>query len=317
MAGFIFRRLLWLIPVLLFTTFATFMLVKAMPGDEIANNPKLSKTAVNNLKKRYGYDKPWYGQYANFVGDAVRGDFGESVRSNSQSVREQIVKAAPISFVIGAAAFVLSAIIGVASGVFGALVSSGNIGSSRGGRRFARILDANFTIITTLAFAIPSFVLAKYAGYWFPESVQFLERSYDPFVLAAPVLVLAIAIVPYHSRIVRSSMLETLQLEFVVAARSKGLPWRKTMMRHVVRNSLIPTVTNAGPMFGFVITGSFVIEYVFNIDGLAWLFTESVKQPIDTRMVLGTTVFLSVIIVVLNILVDIVVGFLDPRITHE
>jgi len=131
-----------------------------------------------------------------------------------------------------------------------------------------------------------------------------------------PILVLGLSIMPYFTRLVRASMLEALQQEYIVTARSKGIPWRRTVFRHALRNSLIPTVTNAGPLFAFVLTGSFIIERILSVPGVASVFVDAFKQPIDSRMVLATTVLLSGVIIVLNLVVDVLVAWLDPRISH-
>lgn len=132
-----------------------------------------------------------------------------------------------------------------------------------------------------------------------------------------PILLLGLSIMPYFVRLVRASMLEALQQEYVVTARSKGLPWRTTVVRHAMRNSLIPTVVNAGPLFGFVLTGSFIIERIMIVPGIADEFVTSFRQPIDNQLILVTTVLVSGVIIIMNLVVDVIVGWLDPRITND
>jgi ABC-type dipeptide/oligopeptide/nickel transport system permease component len=131
-------------------------------------------------------------------------------------------------------------------------------------------------------------------------------------------VVLGLSLVPYFSQLIRASMLETIESDFVTTARSKGLPYRITVSRHMVRNSLIPMVTNAGPLFGFVITGAFIIEHIMDVPGMGDLFVDSfLAQPVDLNMALAATVLFSFVIIVVDVVVDVAVALLDPRITHD
>jgi ABC-type dipeptide/oligopeptide/nickel transport system permease component len=265
-----------------------------------------------NLRELYGLDKSGPEQYVDFLTDFVQGDFGISTKPGNRPVKEIIGETLPTSMLLGGLAFAFSAITGIGLGVIAALRHNG-------------ITDYAVTFFATLAFALPSFVVATLwvsGKVYLPPpigTVQFdLPFGWDSWTdRIGPIVVLGLAIMPYFTRLVRASMLEALQQEYVTTARAKGLPWRRTVTRHALRNSMIPTVTNAGPLFAFVLTGSFIIERIMIVPGVADQFIESFGQPIDSRMVLATTVLLSVLIIVLNLVVDLVVAWLDPRVTHD
>jgi oligopeptide transport system permease protein len=300
MAGFIIRRMLWTIPVVLLATFLTFALVKALPyEDDVFSNPKYSESQVEALEALYGLDDPYLVQYKNFLVDLVTLDFGVSTKPGAESINDIIATKLPVSMQLGALAFLLAATLGTTLGVISALKSNGPI-------------DYTITIVSTLAFALPSFVVAtiwvKYLPYYGWD--DWSQRI-------GPIVVLGVSIMPYFVRLVRSSMLEALEQEYIVTARAKGLQWRTTVVRHALRNSLIPTVVNAGPLLGFVLTGSFIIERIMTVPGIAGDFVKAFGQPLDNQFILVTTVLIASIIIFMNLIVDLIVAWLDPRITHD
>lgn len=311
MFAYVLRRVLWAIPVLLLATILTFTLVKLMPYEPFTN-PRLSPALRDSLRELYGLDKSPVQQYVDFLQDFVRGDFGLSTKPGYRPVRDIIVEVLPTTMLLGVMAFTLSAVVGTGLGLLSALRANG-------------VVDYVITILSTLAFALPSFVVATLwvsGKVYLPPpigTVQFdLPYGWDSWGdRIGPVVVLALGIMPYFTRLVRASMLEALQQEYITTARSKGIPWRRTVLRHALRNSLIPTVTNAGPLFAFILTGSFIVERIMVVPGVADQFIESFAQPLDTRMVLATTLLLTMLIIVLNLVVDLVVAWLDPRISHD
>lgn len=312
MVAYVLRRLFWAVPVLLLATVLTFALVKAMPYEPFTNNPKLAPSVKQNLIELYGLDKSNVVQYKDFLVDFLHGDFGLSTKPGNRQVRTIIAETLPNSMLLGGLAFVLSAVVGIGLGLISALRANGYV-------------DYTITFFATLAFALPSFVVATL---WVSGKVYlpppFGTLQFDlPYGWSSwtdrigPVTVLAMSIMPYFTRLVRASMLEALNQEYITTARAKGLPWRRTVLRHALRNSMIPTVTNAGPLFAFILTGSFIIERIMIVPGVADQFIESFKQPLDSRMVLATTVLLTLLIITLNLIVDVIVGWLDPRISHD
>lgn len=312
MIAYVLRRAVWSIPVILLATVLTFALVKAMPSEPFKDNPKLAPSVRNNLIQLYGLDKSPVAQYKDFLVDFSKGDFGLSTKPGNRPVRDIVFETLPTSMKLGGMAFVLAAVVGVGLGLLSALRANG-------------IVDYTITFFSTLAFALPSFVVATLwvsGKVYLPPPIGVLQfelpYGWDSWTdRIGPVVVLSLAIMPYFTRLVRASMLEALQQEYITTARAKGLPWRRTVFRHALRNSMIPTVTNAGPLFAFILTGSFIIERIMVVPGVADLFIESFQSPIDSRMVLATTVLLTVLIIVLNLVVDVLVGWLDPRISHD
>lgn len=301
---------------MLLATFLTFALVKALPGDPFSSNLKVRQnpTLKANLEAKYGLDQPWYVQYGKYLGSAAQGDFGPSTKSDTDQVLSTevnsefpfvhfdgiIAESFPTSAVLGSSAFILAALAGTLIGVISAL-------------RANTAVDYTLTAGSTLVFAMPTFVTATYFVFWFTDYAGWET----PQEKIGPIIVLALSVLPYFARLVRASMLETLQADYLVTARSKGLPQRVTIVRHALRNSLIPMVTNAGPLFGFMITGSFVIEKIMDVPGLGTDFVTAFDQPLDQNLVLGTTILLCVVIVFVNLFVDLLVGALDPRIVHD
>ena len=301
MFGFIIRRVLWTVPVVLLAILLTFGLVRMLPYDQDAfsSNPKYTDSQVEALNERFGIGEPFFVRYGTFVRDLVTGDLGVSTKPGELEISEIVSEKLPVSMQLGFFAFVFAAFFGIGLGMVSALRANG-------------IIDYSITLFSTLAFAFPSFVVASL---WVKYSPYYGWDSWSEKL--GPIIVLGLSIMPYFVRLVRASMLEVLQQEYILTARAKGLAWRTTVVRHTLRNSLIPTVVNAGPLFGFVLTGSFIIERIMIVPGIAGEFVNSFRQPLDFNLILVTTVLLSMIIILMNLVVDIVVGWLDPRISHD
>lgn len=301
MASYILRRLVWTIPVLLVTVFLTLVLVRALPGEPFSN-PRLAETTRETLRERYGYNDTLGEQYVKVVRALPTLDFGQSSHVVSRTAVQLIRGLIPNTLILGAAAFSLALMLGTVAGVISALYSG-------------RMLDWALLIGTTIFFAIPTFVTSVY---WIAYLPYGWSEGWGGRI--GPVTVLSLSIMPYFTRLLRASMIESLQLDHVLVARSKGLPWRRVVVRHVVRNSLIPMVTNAGPLLAFVLTGSFIVEEIFNVPGIASLFVSSFESKgnggPDTAVILALTIMLATFVVVANLIVDVIVATLDRRITH-
>jgi oligopeptide transport system permease protein len=223
----------------------------------------------------------------------------------SRTVIDVIGDAFPVSLHLGLMAFALAMFIGIPSGVVAAL-------------KHNTWLDYLSLSYATIGWAIPNFIIGPILIYYFALKLGWLPTSrwegWRHWVL--PTVTLGTALSAYFARLTRGSMLETLQQDFVRTAMAKGLPYRTVVLKHVLRNSLIPVVTQAGPLLGFVITGSFLVEYIFAIPGLGKYFVTSVSNR-DYSVVMGLAVLLSSVVIVANLVVDIVYGFLDPRIRYE
>jgi oligopeptide transport system permease protein len=302
---FIIRRVLWTVPVILLVVFLTFWLMKLIPGGPFTGAKSIPADILANMQAKYGLDKPWYTQYLMYVWNMLHGDLGVSMTEKTRTVTDIVRDAFPVSMRLGSMAFVLAILIGVPAGIIAAL-------------KHNTIYDYLAIFYSTAGWAIPIFITGPILIYIFALKLHWLPVAqwYGPEYWVLPVITLGSHLAAYFARLTRGSMLETLQQDFVRTAQAKGLPHRTVVLKHVLRNSLIPVVTEAGPLLGFVITGSFLTEYVFAIPGLGRWYVTSVSNR-DYSVVMGLAVLLSVVIIIANLAVDIIYGILDPRIRYE
>ena len=303
MTKFILRRLIWTIPVILLVIFLTFVMMRQIQGNPFRTSERnVPESIQRNLEAKFGLDKPWYVQYLIYVKNVFTFDLGPSLVQRNRTVNDIVTEAFPRSLELGGLAFIFAIGFGIPLGVFAAL-------------RANTVGDYSAMFFANVGFAVPSFLVATLLIYFFTLKLDTgLPTSgwstWESKVL--PVIALGLAPMAYFARLVRGTMLETLQADYIRTARAKGLRYRRVVGLHVLRNSLIPVVTVAGPFLGFLITGSFVIEYIFAIPGIGRFYVSSVTAR-DYSVVMGLTVLLSVIIILANMIVDILYGFLDPR----
>jgi oligopeptide transport system permease protein len=257
-----------------------------------------------NLDAKYGLDDPWWMQYFNYVKGVATLDLGPSLVLRSQDVNDIVKEHFPASLQLGGLAFLFAVIFGVPLGVISALGAN-------------TWKDYSAMVFANVGYAVPSFLVATLLIYFFAlkwGDIFGLPTSgwttWQSKVL--PVIALGLGPLAYFARLVRGTMLETLQQDYIRTARAKGLRWRRVVGLHVLRNSLIPVVTAAGPLLGYLITGSFIIEEIFAIPGIGKYYVTAVSGR-DYSVVMGLTVLLSVIIIFANLIVDILYGILDPR----
>jgi oligopeptide transport system permease protein len=302
---FIVRRLFWTIPVILLVILMTFAMMRMIKGNPFRTSTRAIPAEIQaNLDRKYGLDKPWYVQYARYVKGVATFDLGPSLVLRSQDVNDIVKEHFPKSLQLGALAFLFAVIFGIPLGVMSAL-------GANTWRDYGAMVFAN------LGYAVPSFLVATLLIYFFalkwgdvfgfPTSGWTTPRS-----KVLPVIALGLGPMAYFARLVRGTMLETLQADYIRTAKAKGLRWRRVVGLHVLRNSLIPAVTAAGPLLGYLITGSFVIEQIFNIPGIGRYYVTAVTAR-DYSVVMGLTVLLSIIVIMANLVVDILYGILDPR----
>ena len=305
MVGFIIRRILWTIPVLLLVILMTFLMMRHIQGNPFRHSERAVSPQVQaNLDRKFNLDKPWYVQYALYVKGVATFDLGPSLVLRSQSVNDIVREHFPKSLELGFLAMLFAVVFGIPLGVIAAL-------------RPNSAFDYGAMFFANLGFAVPSFLIATLLIYFFalkwgdifgvPTSGW---TGWQSKIL--PVIALGLGPMAYFARLVRGTMLETLQQDYVRTAKAKGLRWHRVLFVHVLKNSLTPAVTAAGPLLGFLITGSFIIEYIFAIPGIGKYYITAVSSR-DYSVVMGLTVLLSVIVVIANMVVDILYGFLDPR----
>ncbi len=302
MTTFIIRRVFWTIPVILLVVFMTFVLMRQIEGNPFRTSDRAVPAEIQrNLERKFGLDQPWYVQYWRYVKGVGTFDFGPSLVLRNRDVNDIIKEHFPPSLELGGLAFLFAITFGILLGALSAL-------------RANTWVDYSAMFFSNVGFAIPSFLLATVFIYFFALQWGLFPTSgwttWQSKVL--PVIALGIGPMAAFARLVRGTMLETMQQDYIRTAKAKGLRWRRVVGVHVLRNSLIPVVTAAGPTLGFLITGSFVIEQIFAIPGIGRYYVTAVTAR-DYSVVMGLTVLLAVIVIIANLVVDILYGILDPR----
>ncbi|MGE5689848.1 MAG: ABC transporter permease [Pseudomonadota bacterium] len=316
MLSYAIRRTLWTIPVLFVVVTILFFMMRSIGGSPLRrgqlvgiSNVAWSKSGdwrpesiERNMNRRFGLDLPWYGQYRNYLEAVVRFDFGNTFSYRYQTVNSIIERQGRISLELGLLAFLLAVSVGVPLGVLAALRHGT---AADGVARFASLGAASVP-----AFLVGSLLISLVAVHWslVPTS------GWGPWQSKVlPTITLALLPAAWCMRLVRAGMLETLGSDYVRAAAAKGLRRSRIVSVHVLRNSLVPVVTAFGPIVGYLVTGSFVVEHVFSIPGIGRYYVAGVLAR-DYPLVLGLTVVLTAAVIVANLLVDIVHAALDPRI---
>jgi ABC-type dipeptide/oligopeptide/nickel transport system permease component len=316
MAAFVVRRVLWTIPILWVVVTIVFFMMRSIGGDPFRRGPLLGLSNVGwvkygdyqpesirrNQRERYGLDLPWYQQYANYLRGVVTLDFGPSLSFRNVRVNDLIKELAPRSLELAALSFLWAFALGIPMAVLAAL---------RPGSAF----DVGARIFSSVGFALPNFFVATLLVYYLSVKLGLLPTSgwtdgWKHKIL--PSFTLGLVPMAYCVRLLRASLLETLELDYIRMARAKGLSRSRVVLTHALRNSLIPLVTVSGPLLGYLITGSFVIENIFAVPGVARFYVASVVAR-DYTVVLGLTVMLAMLIVFANLVVDVAHRMLDPR----
>jgi oligopeptide transport system permease protein len=276
-----------------------------VPGGPWDGQKKLPDQARLNLERKYGLDKPVYEQFADYIVGLVQGDLGSSYRQSNQPVREILQEQAPRTATLGLLALAVAVTLGVTLGLLSAL-------------RHNTAIDYLCVTFATFGASVPSFVLGMLLLILFSAYLHWLPASGWGTWQQAIMPVTALALLPtaYIARVTRASMLEVLEQDFVRTARAKGLAENKVVVRHVVRNGLIPVLTVIGPVAAALVTGSFIVEYLFSIPGIGRFFVTSIAAR-DYGMIMGTTLFYTLVVVLANLVVDILYGVVDPRIRYQ
>ena len=306
MLGYIIRRLLYLIPVFIFVTLITFVLmhlVKGGPWDTLTSKPA-TPAVKRAIMAKYHLDEPLPQQYIEYLWQAAHGDFGPSF-SETRTVNQVIAQGFPYTATIGVAALLLAMFVGLPLGVLAAL-------------KHNSIIDQISLFLITIGVSVPSFVSAIVAILIFSLLLnllpfQFQDGNWVSYIM--PAVILALSPTAYMTRLTRSATLDVLGEDYVRTARAKGLSSMVINTRHVLRNALIPVITLIGPITAGLITGSFVIEHFFGVPGIGQMFVLSVEKR-DSGQLMGITVFYTLIIVLANLAVDLTYSFIDPRITR-
>jgi oligopeptide transport system permease protein len=305
MAKYIIRRVLWLFLVLLVVSFITFVLMHRVPGGPWDREKALAPQVVANLNAKYGLDKPFLVQYGNYVWGILHGDLGVSYSFQDRSVTQIIMQGLPKTATLGLTAFALAMLIGIPLGAAAALKQNSAV-------------DYTSVLFSTIFASIPGFVLGillmllfAVVLHWLPTGGWGSARQ-----IIMPAVALAALPAAFIARITRASTLEVMRQDYVRTARAKGLLERVVLSRHILRNSLIPVVTIAGPELANLVTGSFIIENLFSIPGIGRLFVQGVFAR-DYGLIMGTILFYAFVVALINLVVDLAYGAIDPRIRYD
>jgi ABC-type dipeptide/oligopeptide/nickel transport system permease component len=305
MGPYILRRLLWLIPVVFAVSAITFAMMHLVPGGPWSSERAVSTGIQAHINATYHLDESIPQQYVRWVASFVQGDFGPSFRYEGRGVNAIIADGLPKSIWLGTMAFIVAVALGIPLGVFAALGHN-------------KAPDYLATGVSIIGIATPSFVLAillvvlfSVILKWFPTSGW---KGPDTWVL--PVIALAGYQVAVIARYTRASMLEVTRKDYIRTAHSKGIQGRAVVSRHMMRNALIPVATILGPIFAFLVTGSFIIETFFGIPGVGRYYVQAIGGR-DYGMIMATTVIFALAVAVLNVIVDVAYAFIDPRIRYS
>ena len=307
MLAYTLKRLLAGMITVWFIATATFMAMHMVPGDPLMNDKAVSAEIRKNLEVKYGLDKPVVEQYFIFMGNMLQGDFGISFTQQNRRVNDIIRDHFPVSATLGLLAIFFAATGGVIWGALTAIYRN-------------RLPDIIIMFLVILGISVPSFVFAALGQLMLVNINSLLGFSLIPVAgwgtfshMLMPSMVLGLGTMALLTRLMRSSMLELVNEDDIKTAKAKGLSPMRIFFKHQLRNAILPVITILGPSIAAITTGGFVVELVFAIPGLGRYFVQAVQQ-LDYTVIMGTTVFFGAFLVLMVILVDIIYGFVDPRV---
>jgi oligopeptide transport system permease protein len=282
----------------------TFFVMKAVPGDPFASEKAVTPAARAALEAKYGLDKPLMQQYVNYLTGALHFDFGPSLKLRGRDVAAIISDGMRTSAKLGVIALLLATVSGVLLGAVAAL-------------RRNSILDKIIMVITTACVSMPSFIMGSLLLILFAIHLKWLPANGSTRAgLILPVITLALYPMSYITRLTRSSMLDVLGQDYIRTAKAKGVSERNVILKHALKNSLIPVITYFGPELAYIVTGSLVVEQIFAVPGIGRYFVSSITGR-DYPLIMGTTIVLASLIVIMNLVSDIMYKVVDPRINLE
>ena len=305
MTKYILHRIFWLIVVLLVVSFITFSLMHLVPGGPWDKEKTLAPQVVDALNKKYGLDKPFFVQFGDYLLNLLHGDLGVSYSRQDRSVTSILLTGLPKTATLGVTAFLLAILIGIPFGMAAAIKQNS-------------IIDYLSVIFSTIFASIPGFVLGILLIIIFSVTLHWLPTGGWGSVkqLIMPAFALATLPAAFIARITRASTLEVMRQDYVRTAQAMGIRQRIILVRHILRNALIPVVTVAGPELAFLISGSFIIENLFSIPGIGRLFVNGVFAR-DYGLIMGSILFYAFAVAAINLVVDVAYAVIDPRIRYD
>jgi oligopeptide transport system permease protein len=303
--AYIGRRFLWIIPVLFTVSVITFFLMHAVPGGPWDRDKRLPQGTQDRLNAQYGLDQPLYAQYINWAGGFIQGDLGPSYRYQDRRVNDIVADGIWTTVHLGVMAFLLAVIVGIPLGIFAAL------GHNRGPDYLA-------TGVSIIGIATPSFVLSILLIVFFAVQLGWFPTGgwKSPAHWVLPTIALAGFPIAIIARYTRASMLEVTRKDYIRTAHSKGLRDQAVVSRHMIRNALIPVVTILGPTLAFLVTGSFIIERIFGIPGVGQFYITAISTR-DYSLLMAMTMLYAFAVAFLNVVVDVLYAYIDPRIRYS
>ena len=302
MFKYILKRIMLAVVTIWCVATITFFLMNMVPGGPFVAEKSISVQAQKALNEKYGLDKPLFKQYITYLKDASHFDFGSSLKQRGRTVSSIILSKFPVSAKVGGVSILVSLLIGIPLGCIAAV-------------RRGKFLDHFISIFSTCGIAVPSFVICTVLMYLLGSELSLLPTfgltSWKHYIM--PVISLSFYPTAYIMRLMRSSMLDVLGQDYIRTARAKGLPVYVCLFKHALRNAVLSVITYLGPMMAFTMTGSFIVEKIFTLPGLGGAFVSSILNR-DYTLIMGTTIFLASFLVIMNMLVDIIYQFIDPRI---
>ncbi len=307
MLRFALLRFLWAIPTLLLVIVLAFLMVHAAPGGPFDAERALPPDIEANIAKHYHLDEPLPQQFTRYLSGLLKGDFGPSYRYRDYTVSELIGNAIPVSLKLGVLAMALAVTIGIAAGTLSAL-------------RQNSLLDRLIMAFAMSGISIPVFVVAPLLILFFAVQLQWLPASWggsnSGWRFLLPVIALALPQVAYIARLTRASMIDVLGSDFIRTARAQGLGTTSIVRYHAMKPAMLPVLSYMGPAIAAILTGSVVVEEIFGIPGVGQFFVRGALNR-DYTLVLGIVIFYAALVIFLNFIVDVLYGFLDPRIRHQ
>jgi ABC-type dipeptide/oligopeptide/nickel transport system permease component len=303
--AYIIRRVLALIPTLLLIYTITFFLMHSTPGGPWDTSEKpLPADVQERLKAAYGLDKPLWQQYGEFLGKAVQGDLGPSYTQRSRSVVQILSETFPVSLQLAAVATAIAVLVGVPLGILGAV-------------RHNKPLDYFATFVSVFGISTPAYVVTSLLVLILASKLRLLPTSGWDGIRSSKIIIPALSLALYPmavlARYTRSSMLEVMRTDYLRTARAKGIAERGVIVRHALRNALLPVITIAGIVLADIATGSFFVETIYQVPGVGRYFVQSISGR-DYPVILGTVLLLGLVVSVMNLVVDLLYPLLDPRI---
>ncbi len=303
---YILKRLLSAIPVLFFVVLITFVLIRLAPGGPFDEERKVPAQVLENLNKRYHLDDPVHKQFFDYVGGVLKGDFGPSYKYPNRTVTEIIYSGVPVTVELGFYALLIAMVIGICTGLIAALKPNTP----------QDYIPMSFAM---LGICLPSFVLGPLLilsfGIWF-EILPVSGWNYSANDKILPAITLGSTYAAYVARLTRGGMLEVLSQDYIRTARAKGLPEWRVILLHAFRGGIAPVVAFAGPAAAGLLSGSFIVETIFQIPGMGRFYLQAAFNR-DYTMILGTTIFFAFLIIAFNLLSDVILVWLNPKLRKE